>query len=333
MKGTKWLRARYVLPILCLLGLVSLLVGPRGVDQSVLASDLVHNGLHGWGFRVLVHLRAPRVIVAATTGAALSVAGAVLQTWLRNPLADAGVLGVSSWGALGAVLAMFSGLSQVTRWAQPLSAVLLSCIALMVLLIAARRNPDEPNRLLLLGVGLGGIGSAMISLVLSLSLPDWRASRQIVNWLLGGLDSRTWIHASASLVLAIAGIVPLIAARRELDAFRLGPLEAASLGVDVQSLERRIVIATGLLAGSAAAGAGAIGFVGLIVPQLVRNARSAQHGIWMGQSALVGAAFLIAADLVARRFPGASEIQLGVITGLLGAPLLLRLLMKAKATT
>ncbi len=173
----------------------------------------------------------------------------------------------------------------------------------------------------------------MISLVLSLSLPDWRASRQIVNWLLGGLDSRTWIHASASLALAIAGFVPLIAARRELDAFRLGPLEAASLGVDVQSLERRIVIATGLLAGSAAAGAGAIGFVGLIVPQLVRHARSAHHAVWMAHSALVGAAFLVAADLIARRFPGASEIQLGVITGLLGAPLLLRLLLKAKATT
>jgi iron complex transport system permease protein len=254
------------------------------------------------------------------------MAGVALQTWLRNPIAEPGVLGISSWGSLGAVLALYLGLSGVTPWAQPIMAGAAALLALSVLLIAAHRG-QSPERLLMLGVGLGGIGASLVSLLLSWSLPDWKASRQIIAWLLGGLDGRTWVHAAAAVPLALVGMAVLFTQHRGLDALRLGVLEAESLGVDVHRLEWRIVVSTGLLAGAAAAGAGAIGFVGIIVPYLVRGSSALRHGPWLVRAALVGALFLLVADLVARRAPGSSEIQLGVLTGLLGAPILLRRLL------
>jgi iron complex transport system permease protein len=320
------LTARVLTPTLIVLMVFAALVGPRGVDSTLLLRDLWGQGLSGWGWLVLLQLRLPRVLIAASTGAALSMAGAALQTWLRNPIADAGILGISAWGALGAVFALYLGLSAVTPWAQPVMAAAAALLALSVLLFA-RQRAESPERLLMLGVGLGGIGASLISLVLSWSLPDWKASRQIIAWLLGGLDGRTWVHAAAALPLAIAGMALLLAEHDGLDALRLGPLEAASLGVDVPRLEWRLVVGTGLLAGAAAAGAGAIGFVGIIVPYLVRSTSFARHRLWLIHSGLAGAAFLVLADLIARRAPGAGEIQLGVLTGLLGAPILLRQLL------
>jgi iron complex transport system permease protein len=322
------LSARVLLPTLVILMVFAALVGPRGVDCTHLLRDLLHRDLRGWGWRVLLQLRLPRVLIAASTGAALSMAGAALQTWLRNPIADAGILGISAWGALGAVLALYLGLNAITPWAQPVMATMAALAALFVLL-PARQRDQAPERLLMLGVGLGGIGASLISLVLSSALPDWRASRQIVAWLLGGLDGRTWVHAAAALPLAFAGMALLLAEHEGLDALRLGPLEAASLGVDVPRLERRLV-GTGLLAGSAAAGAGAIGFVGIIVPYLVRSTSFARHRLWLINAGLAGASFLVLADLVARRAPGAGEVQLGVLTGLLGAPILLRQLLSGQ---
>jgi iron complex transport system permease protein len=254
------------------------------------------------------------------------MAGAGLQTWLRNPIAEPGVLGISAWGTLGAVLALYLGLSGATPWAQPIMAGVAALGALALLLIAAHRG-QSPERLLMLGVGLGGIGASLVSLVLSWSLPDWKASRQIISWLLGGLDGRTWVHATAVVPLALIGMLLLLTAHRGLDALRLGALEAASLGIDVHRLEWRVVVSTGLLAGAAAAGAGAIGFVGIIVPYLARGNRCPRHAPWLTRAGVIGALFLLATDLVARRAPGSSEIQLGVLTGLLGAPILLRLLL------
>ena len=326
MTNNPWQRVRVLVPALIVFLVFAALVGPRGVDSTRLLGDLLEHGRGGWGWRVLLQLRLPRVVIAAGTGAALSMAGVGLQTWLNNPIAEPGILGISTWGALGAVWASYLRLSSVTPWAQPIMAGATALAALSVLLFAARRG-QSPERLLMLGVGLGAIGASLISLVLSWSLPDWRASREIIAWLLGGLAGRTWVHATAALPLAAVGMVLLLAEHRSLDAWRLGAAEAASLGVDVRRLEWRIVVGTGLLAGAAAAGAGAIGFVGIIVPYLVRGSSCMRHRRWLVHAGLVGALFLLVADLVARRAPGSSEIQLGVLTGLLGAPILLRQLM------
>jgi len=319
-------RGHVLITSLLVLLVVAALVGPRGVDSAHLIRDLAQQGGAGWGWRVLLRLRLPRVLIAATTGAALSIAGAVLQTWLRNPIADAGVLGVSAWGALGAVLALFLGLNQVTSWAQPLLAAISALAALCVLLFAARRT-QTPERLLMVGVGLGGVGASLVSLLLSWSLPDWRASRQMMAWMLGGLDGKTWVDASAAFPLAVCGGLLLLVEHRNLDALRLGRVEATSLGVDVARLERRIIVGTGLLAGAAASAAGAIGFVGIIVPYLARGRRFTRHRDWLPRAGLLGATFLLLADMVARRAPGSSEMQLGVLTGLLGAPILMRQLL------
>jgi iron complex transport system permease protein len=201
--------------------------------------------------------------------------------------------------------------------------------ALSVLLFATRRA-QAPDRILMLGVGLAGIGASMISLLLSWSLPDWKASRQMMTWLLGGLEARTWVHVFAVTPLALCGILLLLAEHRNLDALRLGRIEATSLGVDVRRLEWRIMLGTGLLAGAAAAAAGAIGFVGIIVPYLVRGHVCMRHRLWLLNAGGLGASFLVLADLLARRAPGSSEIQLGVVTGLLGAPMLMRQLLQKR---
>jgi iron complex transport system permease protein len=329
MKHTRFATPRVLLAALVVLMVLAALVGPRGVDSTRLLRDLAQQGTTGWGWRVLLRLRMPRVLIAATTGAALSMAGVALQTWLRNPIADAGVLGISCWGALGAVLALYLGLNQVTPWAQPLLAAASALGALSVLLFATRRA-QAPDRILMLGVGLAGIGASMISLLLSWSLPDWKASRQMMTWLLGGLEARTWVHVFAVTPLALCGILLLLAEHRNLDALRLGRIEATSLGVDVRRLEWRIMLGTGLLAGAAAAAAGAIGFVGIIVPYLVRGHVCMRHRLWLLNAGGLGASFLVLADLLARRAPGSSEIQLGVVTGLLGAPMLMRQLLQKR---
>lgn len=313
--------------ILLFLVVFAALVGPRGVDSTQLLHDLHQQGTSGWGWRVLVQLRLPRVLIAAVIGASLSMVGVVLQTWLRNPIADAGVLGISSWGALGAVLALYLGFDQAATWAQPVLAATGALVALAVLLAAAG-GEQSSERVLMLGIGLGGVGSSLVSLVLSWSLPDWKASRQILAWLLGGLEGRTWVHAGSAFPLALCGAWLLGGEHRNLDALRLGRLQATSLGVDVRRVEWRIIIGTGLICGAAAAAAGAIGFIGIIVPYATRSMHYARHRGWLAVSSLFGACFLVLADLIARRAPGNSELQLGVLTGLLGAPVLLFQLLR-----
>ncbi len=284
---------------------------------------------NAWQRAVIVGVRLPRVLVAALSGAALAVSGCTLQGLFKNPLADPGVLGVSSGAALGAVLAIYSGLT--LRFAS--AAMLAAClgalgVTLLVYVAAARLRQGSSSALLLTGVAAGQLAAAACSLVIAMSLEDYAVSSQIVRWLLGGFDARTWLHVAWGVGPIAAGLALALSDARGLDALLLGELGATAVGVDVASLRRRLVLAAALLTGASVAIGGTVAFVGLLVPHLLRRFLGARHLPLIGVSALAGAALLTLADLVSRTIAAPVELPVGVITAAIGAPLFLSVLLK-----
>ena len=255
-----------------------------------------------WEATVLLHVRLPRVLVGLCVGGGLALCGAALQALFRNPLADPGVLGVSSGAALGAVIALYLGLAAHSVWPLPI----LACgsaglTAFVVYGIATRRGQTPIGTLLLAGVAVGSLNAALTSFVLSLSLANFDIGRQLILWLLGGLDGRTWEHVKlvAPITLLAAGLI--IAYARDLDVLLLGDVHAASVGVDVVRVRRVLIIATSLVTGVAVAVSGVIGFVGLIIPHILRRLIGPHHQWLLPLAVVVGAAFLVFADCLAAR--------------------------------
>lgn len=345
MTPTSWASQKYLATlILMTLSLVVLVVnsifqGPVNISfdhvihiltqQSDGSSEL--QGIRPWMTNILVDVRMPRVMVGALAGACLAISGAVMQGMFRNPLASPSILGVSSGASLGAVIALYLGVASISVWALPVFAFIGAGLSLfLVYRIASQRGQISVGTLLLAGVAIGALNAAVASLILALSLSDWDVGRMIVYWTMGGLEGRTWDHVLLLLPFATLGIGSLLLFSRNLDALLLGEVHAMSIGVDVAHTRRWLLLITALMVGATVSVCGSIGFVGLVVPHILRLVMGPHHRYLLPASALGGAISLVGADLFLRSVLPEKMIPLGVATATLGAPFFLFLLIKKR---
>ena len=284
-----------------------------------------------WEEIILFQVRLPRIIVAVLAGSGLAMCGAVLQALFRNPLADPGVLGVSSGASLGAVIALFLHLSARSVWFLPLFAIIgAGLTALGVYTLATRRGQMSSHSILLAGIAFGSLNVAFTSLIISLSLANYEIGRKMIFWLMGGLDGRTWDHVFIAAPFIFVGTGIVFAHLKDLDALTLGDAHASSVGVDVAKLRRNLIAATSLVTGAVVAVSGTVGFVGLVIPHMVRLILGPRHIFLIPASLLTGAVFIILADVISRTLIAPEEIRLGVITAIIGTPFFLLLLIRQR---
>ena len=310
-----------------LLGVGSLLTGPTRFGSREIIEILSGSG-DPMLRAVLLELRLPRALLGLLVGAMLGLAGAVLQGYLRNPLAEPSVLGTSNAAALGAVVALYFGLTQAHPLSLPLLAIGGALIGLAPLMLLAGRA-ESPLSLILAGIAVGTLAGAGISLALNLA-PNPFAAMEIMSWLMGSLEDRSFVHLWLALPCIAIGAVLLLWNGRALDALTLGEDAAQTLGVDLRALRWRLLGGIAIGVGGAVAVSGAIGFVGLIVPHLLRPLGDRSPSALLLPSALGGAALLSAADIAVRLIPTDSELRLGVLTALLGVPVFLYHLVRER---
>jgi iron complex transport system permease protein len=281
---------------------------------------------------ILLELRLPRAILGVLVGASLGLAGAAMQGYLRNALAEPGTLGVSAMAALGAVLSIFFNIAGLHPWVLPICGVIGGMTAMAALFILSGMAASVLT-LVLSGIILSALAIAGISLALSLSPSPW-ASQEIVRWMLGGLTDRSFDELTIAAPLIVVGCIAVLGCRRALDALTLGESGARSLGIDLNRAQWQLAFGIGLIVGGSTAVTGVIGFVGLIVPHLMRPLVGSRPGALLVPSAIGGAALVLAGDIVVRLLPGGSELELGVVMSLIGAPFFFVLLhsMRRKLT-
>ena len=272
-------------------------------------------------------VRLPRVLLAATIGGGLSIVGAVMQAMFRNPLAEPGILGWSSGGAFFAVLAIYTGVYQRWFFLLPLVAfagTLLTAYA--VYGISRYRGFVENTTLLLCGVALGTLFVSLTTFVLSIS--DAWSMKEMLFWIMGGVDSRTWTHFAMAAAPVLLGSVALLFYAKNLNARLLGYETAKTIGVDIEKTTKHLIILSSLIVGASVAVSGIVGFVGLIIPHSVRLIIGVDHRRLLPASFIAGAIFLPVADLIARTVMSPEELRLGIITSLVGVPFFVFLLRK-----
>ena len=275
---------------------------------------------------VLVELRLPRAVLAALAGAALGLSGAVLQGLLRNPLAEPSLLGVSSGAALGAVISIYFGLAGGFALATPLLG-LAGALGAGALTFAFGRGGTLA--LILAGAAVSGLMSTFLALALNFA-PSPYAAYEMNVWMLGSLAERSWDHIVLAAPFVAVGLAILASTGRALDTLTLGEQQAASLGVDLDRTRILVLLGVGLSAGAATSVTGAIGFIGLVAPHVVRPFVGHQPSRILLPSALFGAALLLAADIGVRVIHTNTELRLGVLTGLLGAPFFFWLVLRLR---
>ncbi|MBK6413665.1 iron ABC transporter permease [Sphingopyxis sp.] len=307
--------------------IASLLVGAVNLSLGRLFAAATGNGDHIASI-ILFDLRLPRALLALAVGAMLGLAGAALQGYLRNPLAEPSVLGTSNAAALGAVAALYFGLAQIHPAVLPLLAIGGALLSLGLLFLLSG-NAESPLTLILAGLAVATLAGAGISLALNLS-PNPFAAMEIMTWLLGSLENRSFDHLWVALPCIAVGSTMLLWDGRALDALTLGEDAAQALGTDLKRTRLRLLLGTAIGVGGAVAVAGAIGFVGLIVPHLVRPLTDRSPSAILLPSAIGGAALLTLADLGVRIIPTTSELKLGVVTAFLGVPVFLLHLMRER---
>ena len=316
------------LTLLCAIAaILSLLVGTAPLPAARLIAALT--GADDPVARIILFdLRLPRALLGLSVGAMLGAAGAALQGYLRNPLAEPSVLGASSAAALGAVIALYFGLATLHPVLLPATAIGVTLIALAALFAFAGRS-ESPLTLILAGIAISTLAGAGISLALNLS-PNPFAAMEITSWLLGSLEDRSFDHVRIALPCIAVGLALLLWNGHALDALTLGEDAARSLGIRLPRLRLRLLLGVGIGVGGAVAVSGAIGFVGLIVPHLVRPFTDRSPGAILLPSALGGAALLMLADVAVRLIPASSELRLGVVTAFLGVPVFLVHLLRER---
>jgi len=336
---------RRPLPLCLLLGLLALAAAVGGLASGPLAiggGDIL--GALGLGAApdptvsaTILQLRLPRVLLGLIVGAALAVSGAAMQGIFRNPLADPGLVGVSSGAALAAVAAIVLGgalgntlgLGAAGRWLLPLAS--FGGAALTTLLVSRLSRVDgatQPAQMLLVGLAVNAVSGAGIGLLANIA--SGPALRALTFWMYGSLGRAGWpeIAVTAPVVLLALLLIPLRG--RELNALLLGEAEAAHLGVDVERLKRWLVLLVLLAVGGAVALTGIIAFIGLIVPQLIRLWAGPDHRLLLPASALLGGALLTVADTAARTVAAPVELPIGVLTALIGGPFFIALLLRLR---
>jgi iron complex transport system permease protein len=313
--------------IVAILFVLSLTIGPAAVAFSDSIAALFSTKRDAIAL-IMQEVRLPRALLGLAIGATLGLSGAALQGWLRNPLAEPGLIGVSASASLGAVLAIYTGLSAAFPLALPVSALLAAlCAVLVVQALAGSRGGTLT--IILAGVAVSSFAGAMTSLALNLS-PNPFAALEIMFWMLGSLTDRSMTHVWLATPFMLIGCTLLLSLGRALDALTLGPDTAASMGYDMRRVQWLVVFGTAASVGAATAVAGAIGFIGLVVPHLLRPLVGAVPSKLLPASALGGAAVLLAADILVRVIAPARDLKLGVLTAIVGAPFFLYLVYRTR---
>ncbi|MFJ6292994.1 FecCD family ABC transporter permease [Streptomyces griseoviridis] len=331
---TRLLTAGLLLALLALVPVAASMGAYPVPVTDVLASVQHRIGLGGTGLdrvaeSVLWNVRFPRIVLALLVGASLGCAGALMQGVFGNPLAEPGVIGVSSGAAVGAVGAIAFGLTFLGNWTVTLFAFVSGlATALLVYTMSRSGGRTEVVTLILTGIAVNAFGGALIGLFLFFA--DTAAVNQITFWQLGSLSAATWPKVLAVLPCAAVGLAVAPLYSRRLDLLALGERPARHLGVDVERLRIVLVLVIALLTAAAVSVSGIISFVGLVVPHLLRMAAGPGHRFLVPASALLGALVLLAADLTARTVAAPAELPLGVLTALLGSPFFFWLLRRTR---
>lgn len=324
-------RYRLVLAVLAILAtvlfLLSLTVGPAGLGFADSISALFSDKA-GAIELIMREIRLPRALLGLMVGATLGLSGAALQGYLRNPLAEPGLIGVSASASLGAVIAIYSGLTIVLPLALPLSALAAAVLAVVVVQSLAGLRGSTLT-IILAGVAVSSFAGAMTSLALNLS-PNPFAALEIMFWMLGSLTDRSMTHVWLALPFMLVGWAMLAALGRALDALTLGNETAASMGIDLRRVQSLAVFGTAASVGAATAVSGAIGFVGLVVPHMLRPLVGSRPSRLLPASALGGACMLLAADILVRIIAPGRDLKLGVLTAIVGAPFFLWLVYRTR---
>lgn len=305
----------------------SMLIGPARLSIGDSIRGLMQGGDSPVAL-VMREIRLPRALLAVMIGASLGLAGAAMQGYLRNPLAEPGLIGVSASAALGAVIAIQTGVAAAFFFGLPLAALAGALIA--VLLVIALSGPRGTSlTLILAGIAVSALAAALTSLVLNLS-PNPFAASEIVFWMMGSLEDRAMTHVWLALPFMVIGVALMGTLGRGLDALTLGEDAAQAMGINVRRLRLQLIFGTACVVGAGTAVAGAIGFVGLVVPHILRPFVGAHPSRLLWASALGGAIMVLAADIAARVVLPDRDLKLGVLTALVGAPLFLHLILKLR---
>ncbi len=319
----------WLLPALLLTLVLALNVGAADISLGRAVAD-------AWQSRtsidslILFEIRLPRALLALLVGATLGLAGAALQGLLRNPLAEPGIIGVSNGAALGAVIVFYYGLSGLAWYLLPLGGLVGALIAVSCIFLLVGQSRSIIT-LILAGVAINAVGGAMIALALNFAASPY-AVQEIVFWLLGSVANRSFNEIRIALPFMLLGWGMMLFCGRFLNALTLGEETARSLGFDVVRLRLVLVVGVAASVGAAVAVAGNIGFIGLVVPHLVRPLVDYEPRRLLPASAVVGAILLLIADIAVQGLSGTSEMKLGVITSLVGAPFFLLLILKSRNT-
>jgi iron complex transport system permease protein len=311
---------------LIILSILSLLIGVARLSGKDLVEGLVYgNGISGI---IIREIRLPRLLLSITVGAVLGLSGAAMQGLLRNPLAEPAVFGAPQAAAFAAVCVLYSGFADVYSLLLPLAAIAGAFLSVALILLVAGRRADLLS-LLLAGLAISSLAAAATSLAINLSANPF-AVTEIVFWLMGSFEDRTMRHVLLAAPFIGIGCVILLKCARGYRALSLGEDTAASLGIDLARVKAMTVLGVAIGVGASVAVSGAIGFIGLVAPHMVRHAMGGDPGKILVPSALTGAVLLTAADITVRLIPATSEIKVGVLTALLGVPLFLYLILSRR---
>ena len=323
---------RHLLPILFASSAIALLAAcllgstPLGVSRVIAA---FFGQADAGDTLVIWQIRLPRALSAFAVGIALGTSGAALQGLLRNPLAEPGVLGVSASATLGATFALYYGLSAFSAWTVPVAAIIGALIATATIALAAIRTQSVVT-LILIGVGLSSFAGAAMSLLMNLA-PNPFSLSDMINWMLGSVSNRSFNDLALSAPFMGLGLAILFASRRGLSALTLGEEAATGIGLDLRRQRILVVLGAGLTAGAAVALAGAIGFVGIIAPHLIRPFVDHDPARSLLPSGLLAGVILVIADIAVRLIPTTAELKLGVVAALIGAPAFVWIAMNRRA--
>ena len=308
--------------ILLLMGFASLIFGgefisPTDMMRWLFYRDDAGSSEEALNALILSEIRAPRLVLAVLIGFALGLSGAAVQGLLQNGLAEPSILGAANSAALGAVIAIYIGLTGTLSFAVPLLASVGALVSVVLLFSLAGQRGDT-LRLILAGFAISAFAGSGISLTLNLS-DNYFAALEITYWLLGSLENRSWSHVGLALPLILVGCGLMLTGGKKLDALILGEDTASSLGANILQIRGQLAVGMALAIGGAVAVAGVIGFVGLVAPHIIRP--------------FFGSILLVAADLLIRLLPTMTELKLGVVTALLGVPFFIFLLLRGRGLT
>ncbi len=313
--------------LIVVLFLISLTTGRHSFSFWETAQELLANEQSVYTL-ILIELRLPRSLIAIIVGATLGLCGAAMQGLLRNPLASPGILGCSSGAALFAVIVLYFGLHSISPWLLPLAGMAGALLAIVLVYIITG-NDSTITTIILAGVAINSIAAACISLAINLA-PSPYAVREIALWTLGDLSKVSLPNLGLMLPTTLIGWAMLAGCGQALNALSLGEQTATSMGINISRLRWRIFLATALAVGAAVATVGAIGFIGLVIPHLLRPFVGYEPRRLLFASALGGAVMLLLADIAVRLLPTQNPLQVGVLTALVGAPFFLYLIIKSR---